>query len=148
MPVPRVSIVDGPLGSMAAERLPTGAGAVATFEGIVRPAEGGRPIAGLRYDTYDPMAERVLTSLARAASERFGIETIHVEHSRGFVGAGERSFRLVVTSAHRRAALDALDWFIDQMKRDAPIWKSPVFGADGEAGASTDRPGAITEAPQ
>jgi molybdopterin synthase catalytic subunit len=101
--------------------------------------EDGCLIAGLRYEMYDPMAERVLASLAHEAIEQFGVKEIRVEHSRGFVGAGERSFRLEIASAHRREALDAMDWYIDRMKRDAPIWKSAAFST-GRAALPCDTP--------
>jgi molybdopterin synthase catalytic subunit len=50
-----------------------------------------------------------------------------VEHSRGRVAAGECSFRLRVAASHRPEALRAVEEFIDRMKRDVPIWKTPVY---------------------
>jgi molybdopterin synthase catalytic subunit len=42
------------------------------------------------------------------------------------VEGGQCSFRLQVASAHRAEALAAMTEFIDRLKRDVPIWKSPV----------------------
>ncbi len=103
-----------------------GAGAVVCFDGIVRPIEDGRRIAGLIYQTYDPMAELDLRRLAEEATRSFGLLGVTVEHSRGTVAAGECSFRLRIASAHRKEALAAMDWFIDRMKQDVPIWKRPA----------------------
>ncbi len=128
-----VSIVDAPLAANTATRSLAGAGAVVVFDGVVRSLEGARSITGLRYETYDPMAQHVLTALAQEALDKFGLMEIHVEHSRGLVAAGECSFRLRIASPHRREALDAMDWFIDRMKQDAPIWKTPEFSTDGDA---------------
>lgn len=128
-----VTIIDGPLGQAdRADRrdFTAEAGAVVCFEGVVRPTEDGRAIAGLTYQTYDPMAQRQLQRLADEASERFDLLGVAARHSRGFVPAGGCSFHLCVAAAHRKAALAAMDWFIDQMKRDAPIWKSPVYAGD------------------
>ncbi|MCC6581732.1 MAG: molybdenum cofactor biosynthesis protein MoaE [Phycisphaeraceae bacterium] len=120
-----VRIHDGPLA--AAERWSVeGAGAVVCFDGIVRPTEAGQPIAGLSYETYDPMAERELARLALEAIERFGLLAVKVEHSRGQVDHGACSFRLRIASSHRKEALAAADWFIDRMKQQVPIWKKPV----------------------
>lgn len=120
-----VAIHDGPLG--AAEPWPVrGAGAVLCFEGVVRPLEDAQPIAGLTYDIYDPMAEQELSRLAGQAMEQFGLLAVHVEHSRGFVANFACSFRLRIASAHRKEALAAMDWFIDRMKQQAPIWKRSV----------------------
>ncbi len=122
-------IQDGALGPAAMWRV-EGAGALVCFEGIVRPIEAEQPIAGLRYETYDPMAERELQQLAAQAIRDFGLLDVRVEHSRGFVANGDCSFRLRLAAVHRQEALAAMDWFIDRMKRDVPIWKRPVLVAD------------------
>lgn len=124
-----VSILDGPLADGVTVRI-DGAGAVVQFDGVVRPIEGGKDIAGLAYTTYDPMTQMELERLAAAMLEKHGVMQILVEHSRGIVPNFACSFRLVVASAHRKAALAAMDEFIDLMKRDVPIWKSSVPAND------------------
>ncbi|RMH31632.1 MAG: molybdenum cofactor biosynthesis protein MoaE [Planctomycetota bacterium] len=120
-------IMDGPLNpSVTHGHMDGGAGAVVTFLGVVRSEEHGARIDALEYTTYDPMAERILRALAADAIERFSVRSIAAEHSRGRVAVGECSFRLTIASVHRREALDAADWFIERMKRDAPIWKRPI----------------------
>ncbi len=104
-----------------------GAGALVCFEGVVRAQEEGRALTGLRYEAYEPMATRELTALAERTVERHGLLGIEVRHSRGMVRVGEVSFRLVVRSAHRAEGLAAMGDFIDEMKRDVPIWKTPVW---------------------
>jgi molybdopterin synthase catalytic subunit len=104
-----------------------GAGAVLCFHGVVRKTEQNRVIDGLDYVAYQPMADRTLQEVATEAIERFGILAVHVEHSRGYVAVGACSFRLIVAAAHRREAIDAMDWFIDRLKQVVPIWKEPVF---------------------
>jgi molybdopterin synthase catalytic subunit len=102
-------------------------GATVVFEGIVRANEQGRTIRALSYEAYEPMATNSLTQLARDIFSKHALIAITVEHSRGEVAAGERSFRLTIDSAHRKEALAAMDEFIDRMKRDVPIWKSPIY---------------------
>jgi len=102
-------------------------GATVVFEGIVRTDEAGRAIRALSYEAYEPMATNSLTELARDILSKHALIAITVEHSRGEVAAGERSFRLTIDSAHRKEALAAMDEFIDRMKRDVPIWKSPIY---------------------
>ena len=122
-----VVIVDGPLGPENASREVDNAGALLCFEGVVRPLEGGRVITALDYEAYQPMAETQLRRLAEEMVRRHGLLAVRVEHSRGRVAAGECSFRLRIASRHRPEALRATEEFIDQMKRDVPIWKTPVF---------------------
>lgn len=129
-----VTIHDGPL-PPADDWFCDGAGALIAFEGVVRPSEDEREITSLSYEAYEPMASRMLHTLAEQAIERFGVLLVIVEHSRGEVPAGACSFRLRVASRHRKEGLAAMDWFIDAMKRDVPIWKSPVF-APASTGAA------------
>jgi len=120
-----VTIHDGPLPDAATWRV-DGAGAVICFEGVVRPTEADQPISGIRYETYDPMAEKALQRLVTEALDHFDILAVRVEHSRGIVVNHACSFRLRIASAHRKAGLAAMDWYIDQMKQDVPIWKHPL----------------------
>jgi molybdopterin synthase catalytic subunit len=121
-----VSIHDGPLPPSTPSIIP-GAGAVLQFEGVVRAEEGARTILALSYEAYEPMASRALTSLAAELLARHALLAIDVQHSRGQVHVGGCSFRLTIHSRHRKEALATMDEFIDRMKRDVPIWKTPVW---------------------
>ncbi len=122
-----VRILDGPINRIDPETgVDLDSGAVIVFNGVVRRDEQGEQLDALEYTTYDPMAERVLRALAEEAVERFGVRRVDVRHSRGRVDVGKCSFQLRVAGAHRRETLDAMDWFIEEMKRTAPIWKRPV----------------------
>ncbi len=105
-------------------------GAVVMFEGIVRAEENGRRIVALDYRTYDPMAERELKRLADSAVSAFDLAMLLVLHSRGLVPEGNCSFLLVTAAKNRKPALLAMDWFIDALKRDVPIWKYPVWATE------------------
>ncbi len=131
-----VRIVDGPLAETAPVWAPPGAGAVVCFEGVARPTEHGEPIATLDYEAYEPMASRELERLAREVLHEFGLLGVLVEHSRGRVAVGERSFRLRVAALHRKEALAALERFIDRLKQDVPIWKQAV-AFDGKGALRT-----------
>lgn len=120
-----VRISDGPL--PAVSRGAAGAGAVVCFEGVVRGEEDGRALDALDYEAYEPMASRELAALAERSVHKHALLGIDVWHSRGRVAVGEVSFRLIVRAAHRAEGLAAMSEFIDEMKRDVPIWKSPVW---------------------
>ena len=110
-------------------------GADVRFEGVVRrgePAQGAdREITALDYETYEPMAGRLLDELAASIGREHGLAAIIALHSRGRVDAGRTSFVLRVRSPHRAEALAAITAFIDRLKREVPIWKHPVW-ASGE----------------
>jgi molybdopterin synthase catalytic subunit len=122
-----VRIVDGPLPEAVPSPPLPGAGAVVSFEGIVRDREGERLIVALDYEAYEPMATRQLESLSREIVESHGLLELAVWHSRGRIPVGACSFRLIVRSRHRREALAGVDVFIDRLKRDVPIWKTALF---------------------
>lgn len=120
------------------------AGAVVMFRGLVRPWEPGRPreqitsaetesapnqqrIIGLEYQVYEPMTSHELMTLAQAHRAKHGVVAIDVDHSYGFVSAGECSFVLQVAAKHRAEAIRLMDEFIFEMKQHVPIWKVPVF---------------------
>lgn len=121
-----VRLLDGVVPALSDGMGLPGGGALVTFRGVVRPEEEGREIEGLTYETYDPMAERILRELAERVCDARQLLGMRALHSRGFVPAGACSFLLEVTGRHRREALDGMDDFIDGLKRDVPIWKKPV----------------------
>ena len=65
--------------------------------------------------------------LAQAHHAKHGVSAIDVDHSYGFVAAGECSFVLQVAAQHREEAIRLMDEFIFEMKQHVPIWKVPVF---------------------
>jgi molybdopterin synthase catalytic subunit len=122
----RVIIQSGPVVDPCPAFPCEGAGAVVLFEGRVRGLEEGRAIRGLCYEAYEPMAADMLAAIGEETVARYGLVGLCVEHSRGMVMVGECSFRLQIAGRHRREALAAMSRFIDQMKRDVPIWKTAV----------------------
>lgn len=119
----------GPLGP-AVDWRPGGAGAVVFFEGVVRPTEADRALDGLDYEQYEPMTLASLTALGQEVVEQHGLTAMRVEHSVGHVPNHAVSFRLYVASPHRKAALVAMDVFIDRMKKEVPLWKVPVWAQE------------------
>jgi len=126
-----VQLVDGPIAQSPIPEgwgtRPAGAGAVLCFEGVVRPTEADRPILALDYQVYEPMAGTLLRRIGEEVVARHGLLALRVEHSRGRIAVGECAFRLRIASRHREEARAAWAEFIDRLKKDVPIWKSPVW---------------------
>ncbi|MEP6818806.1 MAG: molybdenum cofactor biosynthesis protein MoaE [bacterium] len=106
-------------------------GATVTLDGYAREWTHGRRTLHLVYEAYAPMAERELERLGREAHERFEIAHIGIVHRTGKLEIGETSVVIVVSAPHRRAAFEACEWAIKELKRTVPIWKKESF-ADGE----------------
>ncbi len=100
------------------------AGAVVSFAGVVRAEEEGRSIEGLEYEAYQPMAERQMTRILEELGQKHPCLEATVLHRIGFVPAGEVAIWLEVRAGHRAEAFALAEAFMDQLKRDVPIWKS------------------------
>ena len=101
----------------------TDCGAVVDFFGVVRAEENSEPISGLEYEAYQPMAERQIEQIIRALLDEFPCRAVDVVHRIGFVPVGESSIRIRIAAPHRQEAISFLAEFMNQLKKDVPIWK-------------------------
>ncbi|MBX3395100.1 MAG: molybdenum cofactor biosynthesis protein MoaE [Phycisphaerae bacterium] len=101
-----------------------GTGAVATFEGIVRPeTRNGVALVALYYHAYEEMAAEQMQNIRSQACARFDIVDASIVHRLGHLKIGEASIVVAVSAAHRAPAFDACRWIVDTVKSDVPIWK-------------------------
>src|SRR6267143_429141 len=106
-------------------------GATVTLDGYAREWTRGRRTLYLVYEAYAPMALREMRHLGEQAHEKFEIAHIGIVHRTGRLEIGETSVVISVSAPHRRAAFEACEWAIRELKRTVPIWKKEVF-EDGE----------------
>jgi molybdopterin synthase catalytic subunit len=106
-------------------------GATVTLDGYAREWTRGRRTLHLVYETYAPMAKRELERLGREVHKLFEIAHIGIVHRTGRLEIGETSVVIAVSAPHRRAAFEACEWAIKELKRTVPIWKKEFF-EDGE----------------
>ena len=106
-------------------------GATVTLDGYAREWTRGRRTLYLVYEAYAPMALSELRRLGKQAHEKFEIAHIAIVHRIGRLEIGETSVVIAVSAPHRRAAFEACEWTIRELKRTVPIWKKEVF-EDGE----------------
>jgi len=130
--MPHCNLTGDPIDPRQAEAAVGGPdrGALASFQGVVRDHHAGRRVRRLEYHAYRPMAEAILAEVAAEAAARFGTPHIAIVHRIGDLGVGETSLLVVVAAVHRREALAACAWLVDEVKARAPIWKKE-FGDDG-----------------
>jgi molybdopterin synthase catalytic subunit len=114
-------------------------GATVTLDGYAREWTKGRRTLYLVYEAYAPMAMSELKKLGAQARERFDIAHIGIVHRTGRLEIGETSVVISVSAPHRRAAFEACEWAIRELKRTVPIWKKEVF-ADGEVWVESEPP--------
>jgi molybdopterin synthase catalytic subunit len=109
-----------------------GNGAVLLFLGVVRNRADGRPVAGMRYEAYEPMARAELSGIVEEAEERFDVSAVAAAHRLGELGLEEASLVITVSSPHRPAAYDASRWVLEEVKRRLPVWKHEHY-TDGSS---------------
>lgn len=82
----------------------------------------------LDYEAYTPMAILHLQRLAQNARSKYpSLIKIAIAHRIGVVPIAEESVIIVASSPHRREALEATGWMIDELKATVPIWKKEIY---------------------
>lgn len=99
-----------------------GAGAAATFTGVVR-SRPDDPITTLTLECYPELAINQLTSIVGQATPRFGLLAATVIHRYGTLVPGEPIVQVMTLSSHREAAFQGAEFLMDYLKTDAPFWK-------------------------
>ena len=104
-----------------------GEGAETQFLGVVRGEEDGRPISGIDYSAYLPMAEKMLGDLIERGERDHGPHRVFIQHRLGFVAAEQPSILIQVRTKHSAEAFDLCRWYLKEIKTCVPIWKRAVF---------------------
>lgn len=132
------------VGSVARRVVFPECGATVTLDGYAREWTNGRRTLYLVYEAYSPMALRELQRLGREAHDRFEIAHLGIVHRIGRLEIGETSVVIAVSAPHRRAAFEACEWAIRELKRTVPIWKKEVF-EDGEVWVEGEARSLVTD---
>ena len=113
-----------------------GCGAIVSFVGITRGIDDGEEVLRLEFDAWQEKLSQTLQGLAEQAISDFGLHSVAMAHRTGSVGAGENIVAIFVASPHRKEAFEGCSWLIDELKRQAPLWKKEVkpSGATWKAG--------------
>jgi molybdopterin synthase catalytic subunit len=128
-----VEVRDAPLDLAAHERAVSErrAGAVVSFQGVVRDHDHGRTVTLLEYEGH-PSAAAVLREVAEEIAADPDVYAVAISHRVGVLRIGDVALVAAVSSAHRAAAFAACARLIDEAKARLPIWKRQVFADDTE----------------
>ena len=124
--------VEGHLAAAKADTATDAMGAVVTFEGVVRDHDNGAGVTSLDY-THHPSAADILAQIAEATVQKYPQVRLWAEHRTGSLAIGDMAFLVVVASAHRGEAFEAIADFATQVKANVPIWKEQEH-TDGSTG--------------
>ncbi len=118
------------VGEVARRVVPQDCGATVTLDGYVRRWTKGRETLYLEYEAYKTMAVKEMEKLCNSACEKFDISNVGIVHRLGKLDIGETSVVISVSAPHRKAAFEACEWLIKELKRTVPIWKKEIYADD------------------
>lgn len=118
------------------------AGAVTLFAGTVREWTNGKRTMHLEYEAYVPMAEKKLAEIGAEIEDKWPNSRVAIVHRIGELMISDLAVVIAVSSPHRKAAYEANEYAIEQIKKVVPIWKKEIW-EDGEEwiGDQTYKPG-------
>lgn len=126
--------VEGPIApdfiaqSIEKHQSKTDIGAHAIFLGQVRADEkNGKTVERIEYTAYHEMAVQIFQDIREAAFEQFSLSCMHIYHSLGAVKTGEICFFVFVSSPHRKASFEAIEYLVEEIKAKAPIFGKEIF---------------------
>ncbi len=102
------------------------AGAVVSFQGVVRDHDHGRGVTLLEYEGH-PTAAAILREVAEEIAADPAVYAVAVSHRIGTLEIGDVALVASVSTAHRAAAFAACGRLVDEAKARLPIWKRQVF---------------------
>eukprot|EP00118_Oscarella_pearsei_P010427 m.63999 g.63999 ORF g.63999 m.63999 type:complete len:152 (+) comp35210_c0_seq4:293-748(+) len=105
------------------------AGATSVFVGVHLMCVGiGKKVIHLEYEAYVAMAEKEMCGICRDTFAKWpDIQKIALMHRIGVVPLKEASVIVAASSAHRKEAIEAVHYVIDEVKRRVPIWKKELY---------------------
>ena len=126
--VVRAEVTEAPVSvaQLAASVEDRGAGAVVTFDGMVRDHDGGRGVRGIAYSAH-PTAGNVVAQIAAEVACRPGLRAIPVVHRVGDLEIGQTALGVAVSADHRAPAFDAVRDLVEEVKKRMPVWKHQLF---------------------
>ena len=130
---PHIELVDGPIQVEALrDRIDhPDAGAQGWFVGVTRRTTGDLITQTLHYEAHKSMATSELMKLAIDAMQEFSLLRLVIVHRLGEVPIAEASVVVGCSSSHRPATFAALEWIMNRLKKEVPIWKREVY-SDGK----------------
>ncbi len=106
----------------------TNMGAHTIFMGQVRAdVIDDKQVCAITYSAYPEMANKKFHEIRETALKNFKLTSIHISHSLGKVKKGEICLFVLVAAAHRKDSFRALEFVVERIKADVPIFGKELF---------------------
>jgi len=103
------------------------AGSVVIHLGVVRPVSEGKKVVSIEYQADRQMAERELSSLVSEIQGRWQIDDVALCRRTGQLNFGEVILVAAVAASRHKAAFQACQFAVEQMKNMASIKKRELL---------------------
>jgi len=108
------------------------AGALVTFEGVVRSFSKGKNVVRLEYEATLALAHAEFDLIVQEVARHQPLLWVRCEHRTGMVLPGETAIWLAVATGHRAEGFEACRLLMDLIKSRLPVWKKEYY-EDGES---------------
>ena len=102
-------------------------GAVSTFLGYVRNTNNDKKVSSINLEVYSAMAEKSLEEIIEKANKKWNLSDTLVIHRYGKLNIGEKIVLVATFSKHRHNSIQACEFIMDYLKKEAPFWKKENY---------------------
>lgn len=109
------------------QQLPQGQyGATAVFVGTMRDFNEALTVNSMTLDHYPGMTEKHLQKICQQAIDQYQLLDAMIIHRVGELFPDQPIVLAAAWAAHRKAALEACRFMIEDLKHSAPFWKKKI----------------------
>jgi molybdopterin synthase catalytic subunit len=124
--------INGPIPFLQIERAynesAENVGANTFFIGKVRADTSNNSVVqSIEFTAQKEIAERVVNEIIEFSRKEFEILKAEIWHSLGLVPVGEPCFLVTVSAKHREESFKALQYIVDEIKKQCPIFGKEIF---------------------
>jgi len=84
-------------------------------------------VRSIEFTAQKEITERVANEIIEFAKKHYGILNAEIWHSIGLVHVGEPCFLVVVIAQHREESFKALQYIVDEVKKQCPIFGKEIL---------------------
>ena len=102
-------------------------GAVSNFIGYVRDTNNNKKVTSIELEVYSAMARKSLEKIIEKAHKKWDLSDTLFIHRYGKLNIGEKIVLVATFSKHRYDSLQACEFIMDYLKKDAQFWKKENY---------------------
>ena len=105
-------------------------GAVSTFIGYVREMNENKKVSSIKLEVYEEMAIKSLSTICETSQNKWNLIDSLIIHRYGNLNINEKIVLVATFSMHRKNSIEACNYIMNFLKKDAPFWKKEFYEKD------------------